>query len=392
MLRGSRRLRRTPGCGCSGDRRRRCRRSSCSERSRPVPSNWPAPAPLGAEAEFVFHFRRGHRTEGEQQGERRDEGRGEQPRRATRGVCDQFLHRSLALSSEFPSLSAPPPRGYAACRVASSWIRRSTAGEPCCGSTMPFWPVIVDLRLLGFSTERSAVLQQALLAALQIQHELFDRHVRDRGEVGTEAAAARGVDPRRQLDVDLALRDPRRGREGDCWRSAGRPRPHRRVEQRRRGARGTEPRALRACVRRRTAPGCRRLPMWELSSSSPVGSVTETRRELASPGLVLRTAWIAGWPRRLSPPQAQVASARSPGRVQFATWKGAAGWRRRPASPQMSRHHRERLAVGGVEREVRPVEIDLDRSASAAACPRDLGSGSETAVTCASSGRRRRRP
>ena len=104
--------------------------------------------------------------------------------------------------------------------------------------------------------------------------------------------------------------------------------------------------------------------MWALSSSSPFGSVTETLRVLASPGLAVRTAWIAGWPRRLIEPRELSFELRPVGEVRAVgdLEVRASGWPSPPSSPMISALDRERVAVGRVEREAGPVEVDQDRA------------------------------
>ena len=41
--------------------------------------------------------------------------------------------------------------------------------------------------------------------------------------------------------------------------------------------------------------------MWLLSRSSPLGNVTETLREFASPGFAFSTAWIVGMTPPIDP-------------------------------------------------------------------------------------------
>src|SRR4051794_7323357 len=69
--------------------------------------------------------------------------------------------------------------------------------------------------------------------------------------------------------------------------------------------------------------------MWALSSSSELGSATDTRERLASPRRGVRTALSAGCPLRFIPPLRLRASfGLKAGSSQDPTWKG-----RRPVAP-----------------------------------------------------------
>ena len=110
------------------------------------------------------------------------------------------------------------------------------------------------------------------------------------------------------------------------------------------------------------------VPMWRVVEQLVFGIVTtDVRAMFASPALGVsdragapggRAAWSSPCSFRLS----FGAKSRS---AQFATWK----WRRARRSPPSVADDggvdRERIAVGRVEREARPVEVDLDERTAA---------------------------
>ena len=166
--------------------------------------------------------------------------------------------------------SGPPPRrspGPSVSSVTSSSTTRPCACRFCdlraadlefalgvhLGAVLAGHP---HLRLLGASAEAFGVLEQALLAAGEVELDLENGRVGDRVEGGAKAAVD-AVDPAARLDVDLALQVEREvgqpvlgGAQVDVARQ-------RLVEQRRDRFGVAEQRALRDRCRRRSGLWCR---------------------------------------------------------------------------------------------------------------------------------------
>ena len=107
----------------------------------------------------------------------------------------------------------------------------------------------------------------------------------------------------------------------------------------------------------------------------------------ASPGSVRSTAWRAGWPRRLIAPRSlRPSSGRRRGRRSSRPGSAALGAAARALSPASAASTVNGSQLVGLRVKLRPVEVDPDRAQPQRDASRICGSGSETAVICASIG------
>ena len=232
-------------------------------------------------------------------------------------------------------------------------------------SVRPFWPVISTVALRSALQRLLLLTSRPFLPPCEFEDELRDRRVGHRVEGGPQAALLGGVDLAGELDVDLPVQV---GDQVGQFRARG-PQVdgarQRLVEQRRRRRRRAVDRVRRARVRRELDPG---------ADGADVGVVEQLvlrHRDRRRGGCSLRPASSCSsvLQRRVAAPlgRARQLQARASGRRPgWRSWRPGSGSTeldaRAFARRTMRRVDAERVAVGRVEGEARPIEVDQHRA------------------------------
>ena len=241
-------------------------------------------------------------------------------------------------------------------------------------SFLPFCDFSVDLGGELAGAEVGGVQQQALLAALDGQHELADRDVGDRVEDVAEAAALDRFGAGRAGARRPGRGGRRAGRAGRGSRGPGRPAPSAPCRAAARSPSRCRRSSSSGRRRRPAAAACRSFLMWLWSRIRALGRVTTACRRLASPSRPTRVARNFGFCARtvdLRPLMTLVKSLRAElegaaigGLERREDREGAErGFGGRVGAAALERPGRFELAAAGrVDREFLAVGVDVDRA------------------------------